>query len=582
MDPLKTIHIIHATDADQHLGHLKKILDELKNEKRIDNYIALESDAITENSLNAIGAGDMVITLLTKGIELVKALVEETMHKAKMRLPQSKAGEIIIDPVPYDNRFIAFPSDLRPIRSREDMDGVWNTIGATLKKIFPPREEPEPPVIPVPWKKYLPYVLGALALILLFFLIPSIDDDDEDELKILSLNTSVTPVESPEGDCPRQFDFHGNVKINGPSDVVYTWLRSDGTGTSVDTLKFEAAGEKKILSSWTLGSDKKKYEEWQQLKIISPIDTVSNQANIVFECKGKAPGPTSPVIPTLSKVTVSAQVTGESKVVTDCGQRHKFNFSGVITTNGRGKVDFVWVGNDGKISSRETLVFQKSGSQRVGTSEILEANKQKYKGWKQLKIVSPSVSTSKMAEFLLACKATTPPVVDSGYMRNSILVRSVAKDAGVSTTLAENVLGSFVSNATLYLQKGAGISIKELGYLWVTSSRDKKTKLIKYNSSKPSAKVKYVDKTTLVGLMASDIGISKAEAGGIMDSFFRYVATRIKKGLATTLDDFGTWMVTIRPAREGRNPATGQVIKIEEKRVQNFKVDPMLTKMINN
>lgn len=131
----KTIQIIHATDADQHLGHLRKILDELKNEKRIDHYNTLESEAVTESSFKALGDDDMVIMLLTQGIEALKAEIRTTLLTVKTRKPDAKMAQIIIDHLAYETKFIAFPADLEPIRSREDMDSVWNQIANSLRTI---------------------------------------------------------------------------------------------------------------------------------------------------------------------------------------------------------------------------------------------------------------------------------------------------------------------------------------------------------------------------------------------------------------------------------------------------------------
>ena len=61
----KTIQVIHASDAQQHLGHLCDILDTLKEEHRIDEYFATSSGMIDQSSLNDLMKADMVVVLYT-------------------------------------------------------------------------------------------------------------------------------------------------------------------------------------------------------------------------------------------------------------------------------------------------------------------------------------------------------------------------------------------------------------------------------------------------------------------------------------------------------------------------------------
>ncbi len=166
----KKIVVIHAADADQHLGHLKKILDSFKEEKRIENYSTIPSDAVAQDSFNAIGKEDMLIMLLTNDILDKKASIEATMLDVKKRQSETRCAGVIIDNITYDPSFIAFPSSLEPIRSSEDMDAVWQGIAENLKKLFPKLVPPPPPPKTKPaWKKWAPYVVGVIALLAIFF-----------------------------------------------------------------------------------------------------------------------------------------------------------------------------------------------------------------------------------------------------------------------------------------------------------------------------------------------------------------------------------------------------------------------------
>ena len=78
-------------------------------------------------------------------------------------------------------------------------------------------------------------------------------------------------------------------------------------------------------------------------------------------------------------------------------------------------------------------------------------------------------------------------------------------------------------------------------------------------------------KTELIDKMAADADISKATAGKALDSFFDGIAKTLKKGNKVTLVGFGTFSVAKRAARKGRNPQTGETIKIKASKAPKFK-----------
>ena len=65
--------------------------------------------------------------------------------------------------------------------------------------------------------------------------------------------------------------------------------------------------------------------------------------------------------------------------------------------------------------------------------------------------------------------------------------------------------------------------------------------------------------------------ISKAAAGKALDSFVDGIKKTLKKGNNVTLVGFGTFSVAKRAARKGRNPRTGEVIKIKASKSPKFK-----------
>ncbi len=80
-----------------------------------------------------------------------------------------------------------------------------------------------------------------------------------------------------------------------------------------------------------------------------------------------------------------------------------------------------------------------------------------------------------------------------------------------------------------------------------------------------------MNKAELVALVSEDSGITKTQANAALDSFIDAVTKTLKKGDKVTLVGFGTFSVSKRQARTGRNPQTGEAIKIKAKKVARFK-----------
>ncbi len=77
-------------------------------------------------------------------------------------------------------------------------------------------------------------------------------------------------------------------------------------------------------------------------------------------------------------------------------------------------------------------------------------------------------------------------------------------------------------------------------------------------------------KTELIDKIASGAGLSKADATRALDATLDSVKAALKKGQKVTLVGFGTFAVTKRKARKGRNPRTGQVINIPAAKTPKF------------
>ena len=86
-----------------------------------------------------------------------------------------------------------------------------------------------------------------------------------------------------------------------------------------------------------------------------------------------------------------------------------------------------------------------------------------------------------------------------------------------------------------------------------------------------------MNKSDLITKIADEAGITKTQANGALDAFVEAVAKTLKKGDKVTLVGFGTFSVTKRAARNGRNPKTGAAIKIKAKKVAKFKAGKELS-----
>lgn len=80
-----------------------------------------------------------------------------------------------------------------------------------------------------------------------------------------------------------------------------------------------------------------------------------------------------------------------------------------------------------------------------------------------------------------------------------------------------------------------------------------------------------MNKYELVNEMAEAAGITKKQATTALQSLMDGITKSLKSGKRVTLVGFGTFNVTKRAARKGRNPATGAAIKIKAKKVVKFR-----------
>lgn len=89
-----------------------------------------------------------------------------------------------------------------------------------------------------------------------------------------------------------------------------------------------------------------------------------------------------------------------------------------------------------------------------------------------------------------------------------------------------------------------------------------------------------MNKSELVSKVAESANITKVEAEKTLKSVLDVITKTLANGESITLVGFGTFLVTTRAARTGRNPQTGKEIKIAEKKVVKFNVGKTLKESV--
>ena len=90
-----------------------------------------------------------------------------------------------------------------------------------------------------------------------------------------------------------------------------------------------------------------------------------------------------------------------------------------------------------------------------------------------------------------------------------------------------------------------------------------------------------MNKTELITAIAENAEISKKDAEKAVKAFIDVVADELKKGEKVQLVGFGTFEVSTRAAREGRNPQTGETMKIAACKAPKFKAGKALKDAVN-
>jgi DNA-binding protein HU-beta len=90
-----------------------------------------------------------------------------------------------------------------------------------------------------------------------------------------------------------------------------------------------------------------------------------------------------------------------------------------------------------------------------------------------------------------------------------------------------------------------------------------------------------MNKAEFVAAVADAAGLNKTDGGKAVEAFIETVRKALKKGDSVSLVGFGTFIVRKRAARTGRNPRTGQQIKIKASKNPSFKAGKALKDALN-
>jgi DNA-binding protein HU-beta len=90
-----------------------------------------------------------------------------------------------------------------------------------------------------------------------------------------------------------------------------------------------------------------------------------------------------------------------------------------------------------------------------------------------------------------------------------------------------------------------------------------------------------MNKSELVAKVAAEAGVTQADANRVLDAITNTIGNTLKSGDNVALVGFGTFQVTKKAARTGRNPSTGATIQIAARNAPVFKAGKTLKDKVN-
>lgn len=91
-----------------------------------------------------------------------------------------------------------------------------------------------------------------------------------------------------------------------------------------------------------------------------------------------------------------------------------------------------------------------------------------------------------------------------------------------------------------------------------------------------------MNKTELIDAIADGAEVTKVLAGKVLEVITQTITDALKQGDQVVLPGFGSFSTSVRSARQGRNPQTGEIINIKEARVAKFKAGKVLKESVQD
>jgi len=91
-----------------------------------------------------------------------------------------------------------------------------------------------------------------------------------------------------------------------------------------------------------------------------------------------------------------------------------------------------------------------------------------------------------------------------------------------------------------------------------------------------------VNKAELIDRVAGAVGVEKNKAEGVLDAFFSTITNSVKRGDKVAWPGFGSFSISQRAARTGRNPRTGQPVAIKASKAMKFTASSTLKSALNS
>ena len=88
-------------------------------------------------------------------------------------------------------------------------------------------------------------------------------------------------------------------------------------------------------------------------------------------------------------------------------------------------------------------------------------------------------------------------------------------------------------------------------------------------------------KDQIVGSLETCLGVSKTESTRLVESMLETIKATLARGEDVLITGFGKFCVNQKAARRGRNPATGEELTLQPRRVVTFKCSPLLKERVN-